>query len=428
MAGILYNLLLIVSMPIAFFYFLWRVFVSRKSNESWRQNLGALPKFSNRPANKKLIWIHAVSVGELVASLPIQEELRRLMPDSTILVTTITQTGNAMARQKAKSADAIAYFPLDYPWIVNKALNRVRPDVIVLMETEFWPNFLARANRRGIPIVLANGIISDRTMKRNRRWHWLVTWAVSSIDHCCMQNRESAERIIGLGAPQEKVRVLGSTKFDQESGRLSREAIGALQADLGLPDDATVFVAGSTNPGEEEPILEAFGNLRAGMPDLRLIIAPRQIERGDEVQAMVEARGLTCARRSKKEPFTTDVLILDTFGELASIYAAGKISFVGGTLIPKGGHSLIQPILQGKPVLFGPHTFKTRDIAEMAIQAGVGFQVRDATELADCAKGLLSSEDRLASIDSACERLTSENVGASARCAELVVRLLGGRK
>ncbi|HET6455261.1 MAG TPA: 3-deoxy-D-manno-octulosonic acid transferase [Armatimonadota bacterium] len=428
MVGILYNLLLIVTLPAAFLYFLWRIFVSRKSSESWRQNLGALPKFSDRPANKKLIWIHAVSVGELVASLPIQEELRRLMPDSTILVTTITQTGNAMARQKAKSADAIAYFPLDYPWLVNKALNRVRPDVMVLMETEFWPNFLAAANKRGIPIVLANGIISDRTMKKHRRWHWLVRWAVSSIDHCCMQNRESAERIIGLGAPQEKVRVLGSTKFDQESGRLSEEAIRALQAGLGLPDEAPVFVAGSTNPGEEEPILEAFGNLRAGMPDLRLIIASRRIERGDEIQAMVEAQGLTCARRSKKEPFTTDVLILDTFGELASIYAVGRIAFVGGTLIPKGGHSLIQPVLQGKPVLFGPHTFKTRDIAEMAIQAGVGFQVRDARELADCAKGLLSSEDRLASIDSACERLTSENVGASARCAELVVRLMGGRK
>ena len=159
-----------------------------------------------------------------------------------------------------------------------------------------------------------------------------------------------------------------------------------------------------------------------------MIIAPRQIERGDEVQAMVEALRLTYARRSKKQPFTTDVLILDTFGELASIYAVGKIAFVGDTLIPKGGHSLIQPILQGKPVLFGPHTFKTRDIAEMAIQAGVGFQVSDGKELADCARGLLAHPDRLASIDNACERLASENVGASARCAELVVRLLESHK
>ena len=425
MAGIVYNLLLILTLPVAFLYFLWRIFVSRKSSESWRQNLGALPRFSDREPGKKLVWLHAVSVGELVASLPIQEELRRLMPDSTILVTTITQTGNAVARKSARRADAIAYFPLDYPWIVNKALNRVRPDVIVLMETEFWPNFLAAANKRGIPIVLANGIISDRTYKQHRRWHWLVSWAVSNIGHCCMQNRESADRIIELGAPREKVRVLGSTKFDQESGRLSDGAIKTLKMDLGLTDDAPVFVAGSTNPGEEEPILEAFQESRPGVSGLKLIIAPRDIKRGDEVQAIVESRGLTCARRSKKEPFTTDVLILDTFGELASIYAVGKIAFVGGTLIPKGGHSLIQPILQGKPVLFGPYTFKTRDIAEMTIQAGVGFQVADGRELASCTQKLLADTERLASIVSACERLASENVGASARCAELVVRLLG---
>lgn len=427
MAGLLYNFLLIVSLPLAFIYFLWRIFVSRKSNESWRQNLGALPRLADRPREKKLIWVHAVSVGELVASLPIQEELRRLMPDSTILVTTITQTGNSVARKSAKRADAVAYFPLDYPWIVNKALNRVRPDVIVLMETEFWPNFLSAARRRGIPIVLANGIISDRTYRQHKRWHWLVSWAISNIGHYCMQNAESADRIIKLGAPEERVRVLGSTKFDQESGRLSEDEVKALRADLGL-DDAPVFVAGSTNPGEEEPILEAFHRMRSDMPDLRLIIAPRQIERGEEVQAMVEALGLTCARRSKKEPFTTDVLILDTFGELAAIYAVGKIAFVGGTLIPKGGHSLIQPILQGKPVLFGPHTFKTRDIAEMVIQAGVGFQIENGKELADCARGLLSDPERLESIDRACERLASENVGASTRCAELIAQLLEAGK
>ena len=427
MAAVFYNFLLIVSLPITSVYFLWRIFISRKSNESWRQSLGALPRLASRQPDKKLIWIHAVSVGELVASLPIQEELRRLQPDSTILVTTITQTGNAMASKSAKRADAIAYFPLDYPWIVSKAFDRVRPDIIVLMETEFWPNFLSAARRRGIPIVLANGIISDRTMRQRRRWHWLVRWAVSNIDQCCMQNRESADRIIELGAPEERVRVLGSTKFDQESGRLSEEAVRALKADLGLSPEISVFVAGSTNPGEEEPILEAFQALRADMPDLRLIIAPRQIERGDEIQAMVEARGLTCTRRSRKEPFTTDVLILDTFGELASIYAVGKIAFVGGTLIPKGGHSLIQPILQGKPVLFGPYTFKTRDIAVMAIQAGVGFQVNDGRELADRARELLGNAEALASIDTACERLASENVGASARCAELVIRLLEAR-
>ena len=425
MAGLVYNLLLLISSPVTFVYYLWRIFVSKKSNESWRENLGALPRFADRAPGKKLIWLHAVSVGEVVASLPIQDELRRLLPNAAILVTTITQTGNAMARKSAKLADAIAYFPLDFPPFVNRALSRVKPDIIVVVETEMWPNFLSAAKRRGIPIVLANGRISDRSLQRGRRWRWLMSWAASNIDHCCMQTETDAERIRSLGARAESIRVFGSTKFDQEGGRLPEEAVGELRADLGLPEGAPVFVAGSTNPGEEEPILAAFEEMRSGTKDLRLVIAPRQIERADEIQALVESRGLTCARRSRRDTADSDVLILDTFGELAAAYAVGEIAFVGGTLIPKGGHSLFQPVLQGKPVLFGPHTFKTRDMAQMAISAGVGFEVKDAGELAERAGGLLSDAELRAEIGAACDRLVMENRGASARCAKLIAELVG---
>jgi 3-deoxy-D-manno-octulosonic-acid transferase len=249
-----------------------------------------------------------------------------------------------------------------------------------------------------------------------------MSWAFSNIDHCCMQTETDAKRIRSLGARRESVHISGNTKFDQEGSQLPAEAVRALRSDLGLSDSEQVFVAGSTNPGEEEPLLAAYERMRNGINGLRLIIAPRQIERAEEIRALTQDHGLKCARRSAKGSSGSDydVLILDTFGELARAYSVGDITFVGGTLIPKGGHSLIQPILQGKPVFFGPHTFKTRDVANMAVSAGVGFQVNDADELADRGKALLSDGDRRAQIDAACRRLVSENQGASARCAKLV--------
>ena len=427
MAGILYNFLLILISPFAFVGYLWRIFVSKKSNESWRENLGALPLLKNRPLGQQLVWLHAVSVGEVVASLPIQDEIRRLLPDAFILVTTITQTGNAVALKSAKSADAVAYLPLDYPLLVNRAMNRVKPDILVTVEKEIWPNLLAAAKKRGIPTALVNGCMSDKGFRRGSRWRWLMSWAFSNIDRLCMQTRTDAERMTAFGVPEELISVFGSTKFDQEGGQLDEEAVRALKADLGLPDGAPVFVAGSANPGEDEPALDAYQEMRKSAEGLKLIIAPRQIDRGEEIQAMVEARGLRCIRRSKKETGRDfDVLILDTLGELASTYAVGEVAFVGGTLIPKGGHSLFQPVLQGKPVLFGPYTFKTRDMAEMVLSAGVGFEVKDAHELARLGISFLADPKRRAEVDAACRRMVSENRGASTRSAEVIARLLKG--
>jgi 3-deoxy-D-manno-octulosonic-acid transferase len=370
-----------------------------------------------------------VSVGEYVASQPLQEELRRMIPEVALLVTTVTQTGNALARKSAKEQDVVAYLPLDFPIFVNRALDRVRPDIIAIMEAEMWPNFLAAAKRRNIPTILVNGRVSDRGFKRGKRWRWLMSWVLSNIDCFCMQTPIDAERIVDLGAEPEKVCVCGNTKFDQEGAQLPHKAVETLRADLGLPKEAPVFVAGSTNPGEDEQILEAFRILRKTVPNLRLIIAPRQVERSVEVQRLAEQLGFACVRRSLRDSCTAeyDILILDTFGELAAVYSVGEIAFVGGTLIPKGGHNLFQPILQGKPVFFGPYTFKTRDVAQMVINAGVGFEIKDAGELAQKAAELLQNASRRAEIDMICRKLVSENRGASERCAKKIAELLGVR-
>jgi 3-deoxy-D-manno-octulosonic-acid transferase len=430
LAGLIYNLFLAILLPFAFIYYLWRIFVARKSDQSWRENLGALPKLAANHPGRQVVWIHAASVGETVASLPVQDELRRILPDAVILVTTITQTGNAMALKAAKSADAVAYFPVDYPLPVSRALNRVRPDVFVMVEGEIWPNFIWSMKRRGIPMILVNGRVSDRNFKQSRRWRWLMSWTISKIDRFCMQTEVDAERICALGAAPDAISVCGSTKFDQAEAQLDEAAATVLRADLGIPAGAPVFVAGSTNPGEDRPVLEAFVQMRKSIAYMRLVIAPRQLERAEEIRTMAESLGLICAQRSKKgsSPTNFEVLILDSFGELASVYAVGAVSFVGGTLIRKGGHSLIQPILQGKPVFFGPHTFKTRDVAGIAMSTGVGFEVRDAGELAARAADLLLNPGRLAEIDAACRRLVSENQGASARCAAAIAELLACRR
>lgn len=430
MAMLLYNLLLLVCSPFLLLYYLWRVFVSRKSNESWRENLGALPRFAGREPGRKLVWVHAASVGETVAALPIHEEIKRLVPDVMILHTTITQTGHAVALKSCKLADAVAYFPIDCLPFVYRALNRVRPEVFVMVDTEIWPNLLAAARARGVRTVLSNGRISDKSLKGGKRWPWLLRWATANIDQCLMQTDEDGFRIISLGARPQSVHVTGSTKFDEKGGQLPPSDVDALRADLGLPEEAPVLVAGSTNPGEDEPVLDAFRTLRDsadGARNMRLIVAPRQIDRGGEIQSLAEARGFTCARRSLKEsivPGSYDVLILDTFGELASVYAVGDVTFVGGSLIPKGGHSIFQPILQGKPVLFGPYTHKTRDMAQMALAAGVGFEVADAVEFAARAEALLADSDGLSRIDAACRELVERNRGASTRCAEAIADLL----
>lgn len=424
MLSLLYNSLLLITLPGAFFIYLWWIFVSHKSNESWRENLGGLPKFSERQTGKRLIWIHCASVGELTASLPVQNELRRMLPEALILVTTITQTGNAVARRSAEHADAIAYFPLDYEFFVKRALSAVKPDVFVMVETEMWPNFLAATRKRHIPSVMINGKISERSM--SRYWKWLLEWAVSNIDFFGMQTDVDADRIRLLGADHSTVKVLGNTKFDEEGCQLSDGMVRSLRQELGLPDDAQVVVAGSTNPGEDEPVLDAFIQIRTRYPSMRLIVAPRQLERSDTIETMCISRGLIPARRTRKDnPYGEyDVMILDTFGELAAIYAVGAVAFIGGTLIPKGGHNIIQPILQGKPVFFGQYTFKTKDIAQMAIYAGVGFIVKDSNELAESIISVMSDNRILAEIEVACRKLVSENRGASVRCAEAIIRLM----
>lgn len=423
---LLYNLLLLVLSPILAAFFVWRIVGSGKSRRSWRQQIGLLPESVRRKSDRPRIWIHAVSVGETVASAPIFRELRALLPDAEMIVSTTTTTGHEMAKKAIPEAEHVIYFPLDIPAFVRRSLNRVKPDLFVSVESEIWPNFLVAARRMNVPAMVVNGIVSDRTAAWGRRLRPIYRMALRNVERFLMQTQDDADRVIELGAPPDRVSVVGNCKFDQEMGGLSADAVDDLRRGYGFTNGSRVFIAGSTNPGEDEPVIEAFQVARETVQDLRMVIAPRQIERSEAICAMIAEYGLTCGRRSESERLTgsEDVVVLDTFGELAAVYAIGEVSFVGGSLIPKGGHNILQPIAHGKPVFYGPYMFKSRDLVSQAKAAGVGFEVRDGEELGRKMAEMLSHPETLDDVRKRALTMIEANKGASRRCARAIAEVL----
>lgn len=433
MSFLAYNLVLILLSPLLVLYFIYRIVISGKSRSSWIQQLGWV-RIPDGLQKRDRVWIHAVSVGESVASAAVVSELKSELPEVAVILSTTTQTGQDMAYKSVKEADAIIYYPVDLLPCVWLALSRVCPAVFASTDTEIWPNFRHLARSRGVRNAIVNGTISDKTVAGARKVPWIYRWALSNIDSFCMQSQADAERIIRLGADPEKVTVTGNCKADQADSRLSPIEAAEVRALIKIPEGARVFVAGSTNPGEDVPVLDAFLSVRETCGDLRLVIAPRQIERCEEIEALAVERGLRIGHRSNSDTIsgTEDVVVLDTFGELARVYGIADVTFVGGSLIPKGCHSILQPIAQGKPVLFGPHTFKARDLVAQAKEAGVGFQVQDGADLANQVARLLADPALLSDISDRCEQMMQANRGAARRTAavlaELYKEVTGGRQ
>ena len=420
-----YNSALIALSPLAAGYCIWSTVRAGRPFSVLGQQLGVVaPDLgSNRPDTR--IWVQAVSVGETVTSGPVFAELRRLMPDAELTISTTTMPGNEMARKSVPEANNVIYFPIDIVPAVKKSLDLVRPNVFVSVETEIWPNFLYHCRKRNIPVAIVNGVISDRTYRTGKKFAWMYRWALSGVDKLCMQSEVDAERVVDLGARPERVEVVGNCKFDQLPAGMSDDERKSMRDQLHMRNGSPTLVAGSTNPGEEEQTLDAYRTLRQTHKDLKLVIAPRQLNRTDAIESLVTSYGFNCGRRSKSEKLTgdEDVIILDTMGELAGIYGIATVAFVGGSLIPKGGHNILQPIAHGRPVMYGPYIHKTRDLARIAGDAGVGFQVADSAELAKVAGLLIGDSDRLNDIRDKAVALIERNRGASRRCAEAVAEL-----
>lgn len=424
MTFLLYNALLLLLSPLIALYVLYRVLVSGKSRNSWRQQLGAAD-LRGELGDKNRIWIHAVSVGESVASAAVVRELKQSIPDVAVVMSTTTEKGQEMARKSVKDADGFFYYPFDLAPCVARSLGRIRPSVVASTDTEIWPNFLHLAHRRGVKTAMINGTVSDKTLAGARKIPWLYRWAMSNIDRFCMQSQADADRVVSLGADPSRVIVTGNCKADEAPQPLTDADKSSLLGTYKLGPETLVFVAGSTNPGEDGPVMDAFVAARKAHPALRLIIAPRQIERREEICGIAKSKGLACGWRSDPATITgsEDVVILDTFGELAKVYAIADVTFVGGSLIPRGCHSILQPISQGKPVFFGPHTFKAKDLVAQAKAAGVGFEIPDGAALGREISRMLADPAGLEDIRSRCDNMMQANLGASKRTADELVRL-----
>jgi len=365
-----YSALLTVAAIVGSPYFLIKGLRERKYLRNFRQRLGALPDFrlSERP-----VWIHAVSVGEVLAARPLLSAIRSARGNFPVVVSTVTLTGQSLAEKELANADRIIYFPFDWRFCVRRFLDRIRPRLVILLETELWPNFLHECCRRMIPVSLANGRISDRSFGRYRRLRFLTRTMLRQLQVIGAQTEEDKRRFVALGGEAQRVRVTGNLKFDfptpeiDPDSELLRQLRDYLHLQLGTP----VIVMGSTMKGEEPFLLTAYRVVRRHIPQARLIIAPRHPERFDEVNAFVAALGLPFRRRTDLGPAvgeTGDVLLLDTIGELRAVYSLASVAVIGGSFLPYGGHNLLEPAALGKAIVFGQEMTNFREMAHVFLR------------------------------------------------------------
>ena len=377
--------------------------------------LGFYRRSFRRGRGQPRIWLHGASAGDLLSLQPMMKELKKRVPGCCIVVTTITNSGLAMARKKLVEADVVLYAPYDLPRATRRAVRFLAPDLLVLEYTEIWPNLIRAAKASGARIVLTNGRFSPEKLARYRLFFRLIGNPLYAIDLFLMRSDEEAERVLALGAAPDRVWVTGNTKFDAlvldpEPGRAE-----ALQAEMGLDPSAPVFMAGSTHEGEEELLLGVYSDLLKRYSRLQLVIAPRYVERAGRIMAMASEAGYSVRLRSGGVVAgSAQVSILDTIGELATAYRLATLVFVGGSFVRRGGQNVLEPAGQGRPVLFGPHMENFKDSVQVLVGRG-GIQVATPDQLVKVAQELLARPDKIAELGELARLAVSQIRGASAR-------------
>lgn len=424
----IYSVLLVLFFAIMSPYFVYQAVRHRKYVRNLRDRLGYLPLSFNFDADES-IWIHAVSVGEVLTARALLPQLRDRYPRLRIVLSTTTITGQEVAQSNVHGVDEVFYFPLDLPPIVRRTMRLVRPRLFIMMETEIWPNVLRACRQAGVKTVLVNGRISSRSFPRYKLARPFFRRVLADVDKFCMQSEESARRIIEIGADRSRVIVTGSLKFD------SLDIPGMTGGDRGrnrvlryfrMATDRPVLIAASTLKGEEEPVLEAFQRIRATWGNALLIIAPRKPERFDDVERIARRAGWRVAKRTElsvdAEP-RVDVVILDTIGELAQLYHVATVVFVGGSLVDAGGHNILEPAVFGKAIVFGPNMHNFAEIARTFIENRGAIQVETPGELESVLVELLSDPVRRAGLGAAARALVEANRGARGRSLAAIAQV-----
>jgi len=429
---LLYNLVsLLLLIPVLLFT------ICRSMKLAWPLSLAArfgfiplrdLAKLQGRP----VLLLHAVSVGEIIAARPLLKALRDRYPDHAIVVSNSTETGRQTA-SGFKEIDLCVYFPFDFLPSVRTMLRLLNPCIIIIMETEIWPNFTRETARRRIPLVMANGRISDRSFPRYLKLNWLFRHVLQNFTLLCMQSETARERIIAIGAPAERVVVCGNLKFDIPYCPVDADEKVALRRQYAIPEESLVIVAGSTHAGEEEMLVDVYRELLTDFPQLFMVIAPRHPQRCAEIADFLTKSGI-CYRRftglmiNSGEKFCSgELLLVDTVGELMNLYALADVVLVGGSLVPVGGHNLLEPASRGIPVLFGPYMANFREITALVLESRAGIQVDTQEALVDTLRRLVTNPAERTRLGNDSLAMLRESGGSAVRHLENIAAQLASR-
>ncbi|MCI0403380.1 MAG: 3-deoxy-D-manno-octulosonic acid transferase [Acidobacteria bacterium] len=422
----LYSLALAAALLLSAPWWLLRMLGHHKYRDGLGERLGRVPQrlLARGEGGDGSIWVHAVSVGEVLAVSELIRELRRRFPERRVAVSTTTATGQALARERF-GEENVFYFPLDFAFAVNAYLRALRPELVILAETEFWPNFLRLAKSSSARVAVVNARISDRSLPGYRRWRGRLTEVLHNVDVFLTQSDEDSRRLIEIGAEPERVRVAGNLKFDVKAP-VTAPGVGLIRQALERGSGRPVIVCGSTLEGEEVVLRRAFEAVHSRYPAAVFIVAPRHPQRFDAVAQLMEGPGLRSWRRSQltsEDAVQGGVLVLDTLGELASVYALGAIAFVGGSLVARGGHNVLEPAQHGVPILVGPHTENFRDIIGIFARADA-LRVVTPDNLAEAMLELLGDDSARVALGRRGAEVFRAQAGATARTLAALERLL----
>jgi 3-deoxy-D-manno-octulosonic-acid transferase len=422
-----YSLLFTLGIVLTAPYYLWRQRHSLFSAAEWRERFGLLPH-SFQQAERDAIWVHAVSVGETIAAAGLVRELQRRHPERKVFLSHVTAAGREAGASRLPDLAGRFLLPLDLAFCMRRAFRTLRPALLVIVETELWPNMLRAARESGARILVVNGRISDRSFPRYKWISFFMRRVLGNVHQICAQSAVDAERFVTIGAAPDRVTAIGNLKFDAQPpalGEFAARLEGALVSAARRP----ILVAGSTMPGEEDRILQAWREVQPEHSSGLLILAPRHPARFESVAALLAARGVKAVRRTQlastdaglaTQLESSEVLLLDTIGELAGVFGLADVVFIGGSLVPTGGHNVLEPAYWSKPILFGPHMHNFRDIAHWLISQGAAVQVAGASDLAAQLSVLFRDADRRARLGQAARRVLDSQRGATERALAVI--------
>jgi 3-deoxy-D-manno-octulosonic-acid transferase len=415
-------LLLLVSSPL----WLFRILTTEKYRHGLPERLGRLPhRVLDASKPSSVIWVHAVSVGEVLAASRLIDELQKAVPGYRVVISTTTRTGQELARAKF-GEHRVFYFPLDLGWVIRRYLDALRPSLVVLMETEFWPNFLGTCQKRGIPVAVVNARISDRSYPRYLRLGVFWRRILSALTLALAQTEDDRSRLIAIGVPAERVCVAGNLKFDVRTAQPAGVTTALLAH---LPPEGVLLVAGSTLQGEESLLLEAWPQILAAVPQVRMVLAPRHPERFAAVATLLANSRIPSVRRSEWMPTPANlsdgsVFLLDSIGELASVYSLASVAFVGGSLVPAGGHNPLEPAQFSVPVVMGPHYANFRAIVE-TLCAEDAIRIAEPPHIAEVLIEFMRNPSAARAMGDRGRHVFEREAGATGRAVDALLPLLG---